>query len=203
MNLILNGERTAIDASDCANLAELVARSESLVRGAEEAVVTEVAVDGHVLPPEALSELERHALAGVACVEIVRRPRREVALGVLDQGAAYCGRIVAAIGEASGDYRAGRVQRASQQLADVIDALSVLTGITYSIAGVFVEEARSLAALQGEIQPWLEEMLDAQTGEDPILIADLLEYEIAPRVESWGKAMRAIYSDSARSDDGR
>ena len=136
-------------------------------------------------------------------IEIVRRPRREVALGVLDQGSTYCGRIVAAIGEASGDYRVGRVQRASRQLADVIDALSVLTGITHSIAGVFVEEAQSLAALQGEIQPWLEEMLDAQTREDPILIADLLEYEIAPRVERWGKAMRAIHSDSARSQDGR
>lgn len=203
MDVILNGERWAFDASDCANLAELVARSESLAPDAGDAVVTEVVIDGLALPPEALSELERHALAGVGRIEIVRRPRREVALGVLDQGSTYCGRIVAAIGEASGDYRVGRVQRASRQLADVIDALSVLTGITHSIAGVFVEEAQSLAALQGEIQPWLEEMLDAQTREDPILIADLLEYEIAPRVERWGKAMRAIHSDSARSQDGR
>lgn len=203
MELILNGERTAFDASDCTNLAELVARAESLVAGAEESLVTEIAIDGRSLPPDALSALERHALEGVGRVEILRRPKREVALGVLEQGADYCGRIVAAIGETGGDYRAGRVQRASQRLAEVIDALSVLTGITYSIAGVFVEGARSLATLQGEIQPWLEELLDAQTGEDPIRIADLLEYEVAPRIEGWGEAMRAIHGASARPGDGR
>lgn len=203
MDLILNGERTAFDAGDCANLAELVARAEALAPDADEAVVTEIAIDGRPLPPDALSSLETLALAGVGRVEILRRPKREVAFAVLDQGAEYCGRIVAAIGEAGADYRAGRVQQASRQLADVIDALAVLTGITCSIAVVFGAEARSLAALQGGIQPWLEEMLDAQTGEDPVRIADLLEYEIAPRVEGWGSAMRAIHAASAHPGGGR
>lgn len=203
MDLFLNGERARIDTQDCANLAELIARAEALDAGGESTVVVAVAVDGEALPPEALALLEARRLDDVTRVDVERRPSREVALGVLEQGADYTLRIVATIGAVVDDYRSGRVEQANRILADVFDALSVLTGITCSIAGTLAEAARDLGAQQGEIHPWLEEMLDAQTGKDPIRIADVLEYEIAPRVARWGEAMRAYAVDSARPGVGR
>ncbi len=203
MDLILNGELWPIDASDCANLAELIARAESREGDTEASVVVSVEVDGELLSPEALGSLESRTLENVQRVSVVRRPAREVALGVLEQGADYTGRIVAAIAEIIGDYRTGRSESASRVLADVLDSLSVLTGITYSISGALPEEAKALAALQSEIHPWLEEMLDAQSGEDPIRIADVLEYEISPRVERWGNSMRELVAGSARSAASR
>ena len=203
MDLILNGELRPVDTSDCANLAELIARAESFEGESEASVVVAVEVDGETLSPEALGFLESRPLANVKRVSVLRRPSREVALGVLEQGAAYTGRIVAAIAEIIGDYRAGRSENANRVLADVLDSLSVLTGITYSISGVLPKQAKALAALQSEIHPWLEEMLDAQTGEDPIRIADVLEYEISPRVERWGKSMSELVAGSARSAASR
>jgi len=203
MDLILNGEPRAIDASDCANLAELVARAEALEGGAGASVVIAVEVDGRALTADELGVLETRPLADVRRVSIVRRPSREVALGVLVQGADYATQIVGVIGETAGHYRAGRTEHASGVLADVLDSLAVLTGITVSISGVLADEARTLAALQGEIQPWLEEMLDAQTEEDPIRIADLLEYEVAPRIEAWGKTMQSLARAQAPVSAGR
>ncbi len=203
MDLILNGERTPIDTSDCANLAELIARAEALDCASEACVVVAIEVDGEALSPEELGVLETRRIDNVAQVSVVRRPSREVARGILEQGAGYTERIVEAIGAAVDDYRAGRSERANRVLADILDSLSVLTGITYSIAGVLADEAKALGIVQSEIHPWLEEMLDAQTGEDPIRIADVLEYEIAPRIDRWGVAMRDLCGGSAHLAAGR
>jgi hypothetical protein len=46
-------------------------------------------------------------------------------------------------------------------------------------------------------------MLDAQTGEDLIRIADVLEYEVSPRLERWGDTMRAFSAASAPPAGGR
>lgn len=199
MDLFLNGERAAIDTRDCANLAELIALAERAEGAGEDSVVIAIEVDGQALSPDELGLLEARRLDDVARVHVERRPSRAVATGVLEQGADYTGRIVPAIAAVVDAYRLGRLDEASRVLADVLDSLSVLTGITQSIAVVLPDEARTLGALQGEIHPWLEEMLQAQAGEDPIQIADLLEYEIAPRIESWGTTMRALAAGSARA----
>jgi hypothetical protein len=196
MDLILNGSAQSIDASNCANLAELVAAAERSSSSEEESVVVGVEIDGEPLSPEALSALESHSLAGVTTVSIQRRSTLAVARSVLEQGADYTGQIATAIGQTVDHYRSGRSDLANSLLANVTDSLTVLTGITYSVSNVLVEEAKSLAALQGELFPWLEEMIQAQTSEDPILIADILEYEIAPRVAGWGQAMRAIRDET-------
>lgn len=203
MDLILNGERCAIDASDCLNLAELIARAERHEESGEASVVVSVEVDGEPLPPDLLGAPETVLLGASQTIHLVRRPTREVAQSVLEQGADYCIRIVAAIGEASDHQRAGRVETGNRLLADILDSLSVLTGITYSIAAALPDEARTLAVLQGEIQPWLEQMLEAQSAGDPIGIADLLEYEVAPRIESWGQTMRSLTGTKARERAGR
>ncbi len=196
MDLILNGVPQSIDASDCANLAELVVAAERLDSDGGQ-VVTGVEVDGERLTPEELGTLENRSLDGVAKIEIERRPTLEVARSVLLQGADYAGRIVAAIGETVGHYRSGRSDLANELLADVTDSLTVLTGITYSVSAVLVEESKALAKLQGEIFPWLEEMIQAQTDEDPLRIGDLLEYEIAPRILAWGEMMRGFDGEAS------
>ena len=189
MDLILNGVPRSIDASECANLAELVVAAERLDAGGGH-VVTGVEIDGERLTPEELGTLEDRSLDGIGKIEIERRPTLAVARSVLRQGADYADRIVAAIGQTVGHYRSGRSDLANELLAEVTDSMTVLTGITYSVSAVLVEESKALARLQGEIFPWLEEMIGAQTDEDPLRIGDLLEYEIAPRILAWGEMMR-------------
>lgn len=192
MDLILNGEPKAIDASDCANLAELVAAAERVDTDENACVVVSVEVDGVVIDPEEMSALEGRSLEGIEQVVIERRETLDVARSVLDQGADYTKRIEAAIEQTVDHYRSARSDLANNMLADVIDSMTVLTGITYSVANVLAERAQALADLQGEIFPWLEELMQAQTEEDPIRIADTLEYEVSPRILEWGTTMRTL-----------
>lgn len=203
MDVFLNGEPRRFDVGGCANLAELVARAERDHDSQAPYVVVEVAVDGRPVEPEALGALEHCSLEGVRQVSIVRRPRREVALAVLAQGAQFADQVTEALGGLVGDFRAGRTERANGRLADVFDALTVLTGITSSISGELVAEAQAIAERQAEIQPWLEQILDAQSSKDPILLADLLEYEITPRITDWSTTMSAMHARSAPLANGR
>ena len=192
MDLILNGEARSLDVSECANFAELIVAAEQIESAETECVVVAIEVDGQALGPDELAALETRSLDGVQCVSIERRPTLEVARSVLSQGADYTRRIAAAIEQTVDHYRSSRSDLANGLLADVIDSMTVLTGITYSVSNVLAEEAQRLADLQGEIYPWLEELMQAQTEKDPIRIADVLEYEVTPRIEDWGVQMRLL-----------
>ncbi len=161
-------------------------------------VVVAVEVDGEALSPEQLGRLEARGLDGVDRVAIQRRPARAVARSVLTQGADYVERVVGAIDRTVAHFRGGRSDRGNELLADVSDSLTVLTGITGSVAVALPGAAAALAEVQNDLFPWLEAMVDAQTEQDPLGIADLLEYEIRDRIERWGEVLRAC----ADSGDG-
>ena len=191
MDVILDGEPRALDTSGCANLAELVAMAERSLEGDEESVVVAIEIDGQAIPPEELNGLERRPLEGIGRVAIERRPTRSIARSVLRQGADYSGRVVVAIDQTVMHFRGGRADRGNELLADVTDSLTVLTGITSSVAVALPQAAASLAEVEHELFPWLEAMIEAQTAQDPLGIADLLEYEVRDRIERWGRVMQA------------
>jgi uncharacterized protein YicC (UPF0701 family) len=150
-----------------------------------------VSLDGEALPPEALGELEEHGLEGIGRVEIQRRSAEAVARSVLEQGSEYAGRVVAAIERTVGHFRGGRSDQGNALLADVSDSLTVLTGITGSVSVALPGVVAALTEVQNDLFPWLEAMVEAQTEQDPLGIADLLEYEVRDRVEHWGSVLQA------------
>lgn len=192
MEIILNGDAQKVDPSQCANLAELVTAAERSLGDTEAFVIVGIEVDGTALSAEELSALESLSLEGIEKVLIHERPALEVARSVLDQAADYTGQICAAIVKTVEHYRTGRSDLGGELLVDVTDSLSVLTGITYSVSDVLIEESQILGRVQAEIYPWLEELVEAQSVKDSIRIADTLEYEIATRIEEWGTMMRKL-----------
>jgi hypothetical protein len=197
MEVIVDGERQTFDLSECANLAELVARAERTDADGDPSVVVGVEIDGERLSSDALGELETVGLEGLGRVSIERRSARSVACSVLTQASDYAERVVAAIDQTVAHFRGGRTDRGNALLADVSDSLSVLTGITGSVAMALPGAAAALAEVQEDLFPWLEAMVEAQTEQDPLGIADLLEYELRDRIAGWGDLLQRC----ARSSD--
>ena len=197
MQVTIDGEPWAIDPDECANLAEIVSRAENAEDASTPSVVVAVDVDGQPVPADELGQLEGRSLAGVERVEIKRRSAAAVASSVLVQGADYTDEICKAIDQVAEHFQANRGELASDLLANVTDSMNVLVGITMSVAGVLADRAEALVQLQLDLMPFLEEMIEAQTREDLIRLADLLEYEIRPRIEGWGKLMRDLGSGGA------
>lgn len=198
MQVTIDGEPWSVDTTDLANLAELVARAEDQESIHGPSVVVSILVDGQPVPVDEMSSLELRRLEGMESIDIRRRSSLAVARSVLLQGADYTIEISRAIQQVVEHYQRNRNDLGNELLANVTDSMNVLIGITMSVAGVMVEQAERLGRLQGELVPWLEEMIEAQTAADPVRIADILDYEIRPRIESWGETMRTL----AASDGG-
>lgn len=200
MEVIVDGERRTLDVSDCANLAELVARSESLEVGMGRRVVVGIEIDDRALSSEEMEGLESHRLDDVERVSIERRSAQSVARSVLRQGALYSREIVKALHRSAGHFRSGRSDRANELLARASESLSVFVGINASVADVVSEWSEELLGFEAELHPWLVQMIEAQSMEDPIGIGDLLEFEIAARVERWGVRLGEL-ADTALDED--
>jgi len=200
MEVILDGESRTLDVSDCANLAELVARTQRLESGAQRRVVVAIEIDDRPLSAEEMEALESHPLDDIARVSIARRSAASVARSVLRQGATYSREIVKAIGRSTDHFRSGRSDRANELLARVSESLSVFVGINACAADVVCEWREELMGFEAELHPWLVQMIESQSAEDPIGIGDLLEFEIAPRIERWGARLGEL-AEQPLADD--
>jgi hypothetical protein len=206
MEVILDGERRTLDVSDCANLAELVACADRLESGAESAerrVVVGIEIDDRPLSAEEMEHLESRPLDDIGRVSIARRSAQSVARSVLGQGALYSREIVKAVHRSADHFRSGRSDRANELLARVSESLSVFVGISACAADVVPAWSEELRAFEADLHPWLVEMIEAQSAEDPIGLGDLLEFEMATRIERWGARMGALAEAPAEDEQGR
>lgn len=184
-----NGEESAVDAAGCAHLGELVERC---ARAGPPGVVTGVRVNGCDIPEDGLGRLASFPLEGVALVELVTRPPREVAIASLASSASYAAALVHSLSQTAGHLRAGRIEAASRLHAEVTDALGVLLFAIAAASAFLGEAGRELSGLEDELKPWLESLIAAQRERDWLRVADYLEYEVAERVEQWRRRIEEV-----------
>jgi len=79
----------------------------------------------------------------------------------------------------------------SMRLEDLYRLLPLLP-ITGMEPGQPVFASRPLADIPGVLSPVLEELLEALKNRDTILVGDLSEYELAPKIEELGNVLSAI-----------
>ena len=190
MRIIQNGQpREAAGAF--ANAEELAV---SLVASGDEApqIVVSMRLDGVGVPGERLADLSEISLVGVREVEIATRPARELALQSLDSAAAYAGEVGKALTETAELMRASRPEVANEQFAEVIDAMSVLFFALDAAARQLGEEAVGIESIGERIQPWLDQILEAQQTQDWIRVADYLEYEVGPVIDDAPTMIRSV-----------
>ena len=190
MRIIQDGQpREAAGAF--ANAQELVA---SLATARDEAphILVSLRLDGVEVPGESLADLSEISLAGVREAEIETRPARELALESLESAAAYAGEVGKALAETAELMRASRPEVANEQFTEVIDAMSVLFFALDAAARQLGGEAAGIESLGQRIQPWRDQILEAQQTQDWIRVADYLEYEVGPVIDEAPTMIRGV-----------
>ncbi len=190
------GEEKEHDRARFRNLEELVT---AVVRGeAEPRVIERLVVNSVPLPDEMLDRLEEIELDAIEQVEIESRTHREIARSSLESCVDYGQKLASALLGAGELFRAGRTEEGNGVYAEALDALWVLIYALCAAGRELGPAGAALEGVEGEIQPWLAELLDAQTHTDWIRVADYLEYEIAPLLEKWiGAAETALRETAA------
>ncbi len=181
----------AFDCGDCENLAEVLERS-GRGREAEAHLYTHIRIDGLDLPEDSFSRLDEVSIAGVERIEVESRPSIEIAISSLCHSAEYVVPVRRAVGRVADLFRRGRSDEANDLLADVSDSLGVLVAAVTGTANVIPECAEQLLTPIQELVEWLDPVIVGQGNGDWVYVADLLEYEVDPRLEAWRRTMTQV-----------
>lgn len=104
----------------------------------------------------------------------------------------YLSRLIPAIGETAGLFRAGSEQEASRLFVHIIDGIEWLSEVTEMVAaalagdaGEKVYDGETLKERQARLINLSEDMLKANKQRDWVELADLLDYELLPYYKEW------------------
>lgn len=121
---------------------------------------------------------------------------------VLRDGCSYLddlGRFLSAV---AGLFRVGNGMEANRTLAELISGLGLLLQTIDTVGAVMGPQFdaslpgnQSLDSLVGNLNAVLTEIVHAQERKDQVLLADLLEYELAPCLEGWKGIFAALLAD--------
>jgi len=194
IRVVHNAVDEVFDCGDCENLAEVLERSGRGLN-AETHLYTHIRIDGLDLPEDSFSRLDEISIEGVERIEVESRPSIEIALSSLRHSVEYVVPVRAALDRVVDLFRRGRSDEANDLLARLSDSLGVLVAAASGSANVLPEAAERLLVPVQELVEWLDQVIEGQGNGDWIYVADLLEYEIDPRLESWGRTMNQVLAE--------
>ncbi len=194
IRVVHNAVDEVLDCADCENLAEVLERS-GRGRDEEAHLYTHIRIDGLDLPEDSFGRLEQISIDGVERIEVESRPSIEIAISSLRHSAEYVTPVRKALDRVVDLFRRGRNDEANDLLADLSDSLGILVAAVTGTANVMPETAERLLSPIQELVEWLDQVIEGQGNGDWIYVADLLEYEVDPRVEDWGRAMKQVLGD--------
>lgn len=124
---------------------------------------------------------------------------------VLDDGAAHAGELQRFTRTTAGLFRAGNERAALDHYIELLGGFDMLVralaeaacvlGVDFSttpVGGVTLER------FVGQLNTLLQETMAAQQRKDWVLIADLLEYELAPHLGQWQELFAVLGEKAAR-----
>lgn len=186
-----NDAERVLDPDGYGNLGDAIAAcmAES---GDSAQVVERLQVNGCVIPEPSLEALHDLPLDGVTEIELESRSPRSVALASLDSSAGYLTRVREALDRAAALLRSGDVAAANRLYADILDALGVLVFSLGAAAATLGKDGEPLGSVGAEASPLLSSLVEAQGRRDWVRVADSLEHEVSPLLESWSRRVRDV-----------
>lgn len=197
----VNGEDISVDCSDVTDLAGLVdkIRVHSFAPG--ELIVSLNADGKHVDVGEMETKGDSTPLSdlGVVEIETIRRPLEKAAELLRGMGD-YLGRLYDGAAGVADKFRMGSEEEANSLLAKVLDGLGVFTELVDTVkklsktdlAQISDEGGESLTSKEDRTLKTLKELETAQTNKDWVLVADVLEYDLAPLMNEWRRMLPIV-----------
>lgn len=188
--MVHNGARRPLDADAHPTVGAVV--DALLGAGADAHALVSIAVDGCGVDLDELGELRALPCAGVGELVVETRPLRAVASDALESASQYGAELAGALRRTAGLLQDGARARANALWAAAVDGVVVWLGAVNGAAAALGADGAPLAEVERELAAPLEALADAWERDDTIAIADLLEHELARRIEGWAARLAAL-----------
>lgn len=190
----VNDENLDVDQSGVTDVAGLLEKIKTARFEPGELIVSLIVDGEHVDVGSLETEGNPMPVSDIASVEIVtiKRPFEKAAELLRGMGE-YLGRLSEGAGGVADKFRIGDEEEANTQLGKALDGLGVFTDLVETVKNLsrtdlstIVDEAgESFSAKEDRLLKALKDMEVAQVNRDWVLVADILEYDIAPLMGEW------------------
>lgn len=198
MEIRINGEQIDFQLESEKNIGDILGSVESECEKSG-MTITGIRVDGIEIPADSLDGLFLRDIGSVSAMDLTTISGKDVERLLRDLGTRFSV-SVSLLQEVPVLLQTGKdlqvleyIHRFSSDLQNLYQLLPLL-----SIAGIRSETAGSgstdLEAYPSELAPILGQLLAALEAKDTVLVGDLSEYELAPRIEKLGAALAAVRS---------
>jgi len=186
MIIEIDGKRLDLDLSNFSNLEELIYDvMEKHVDGNK--LITEVKINDVTFSERWPGEAKVIPLDKIYKIEFITKPLHVIADKFLEDLPNKIDGIIEGLKEAAELYRVADEQEANLNFVKVINALREFINFIAQLKRVDIIEWDKLNLEEDyeKLINLMDEMVDVQEDEDWILLADLIEYELSPLMESW------------------
>jgi len=198
MEIRINGEQIDFQLESEKNIGDILGSVESECEKSG-MTITGIRVDGIEIPADSLDGLFLRDIGSVSAMDLTTISGKDVERLLRDLGTRFSVSVpllqeVPVLLQTGKDLQVLEyIHRFSSDLQNLYQLLPLL-----SIAGIRSETAGSgsidLEAYPSELAPILGQLLAALEAKDTVLVGDLSEYELAPRIEKLGAALAAVRS---------
>jgi len=188
MDVVIDGI-PGFAAAQSGTVTEVIAEIDEALRARGRALVS-LSVDGQAVSPESLAARFVTLAAGSACIEVTSRPLDELISEALDELSTTLPELPVACRKLAEVFQSETPEQGFEpftELARIWEHVKSRQRMICSALDIdfdaLVVEGRALAEHGHELNSFLDEAAQALRHGDLVLLADLLEYELAPRAE--------------------
>ncbi len=201
MVIEVEGKKIDLNLDNISNLEELIYKvMENYVPG--DRLITEVKINDVTFSERWPGEARVIPLDKIYKIEFLTKPLDFVAEKLLEDLPYKIDEITAGLKESAELYRVADEQEANLNFVKVITALRDFINFITQLKRVNIINWDNLDLEDDydKLIKLIDEMLDVQEDEDWILLADLIEYELSPLMESW-KEIASKMKDNIKKNE--
>ncbi len=190
--IYINGQKSELELSQFANFEEVIAATNKVCNDAEE-IITEVHLNNELFQELYPHQAEDIEINEIQKVEITSMKYVEMASQIVSELFKVTKSIRLASTNASESLRRGDDADAFNTITNMIDVvrnfLNMISCFQSDFNAPVTDEYTALTEKYSQI---LVEMNDALENQDWILVADLLEFELAPLSADWDEYLTSL-----------
>jgi hypothetical protein len=168
----------------------------------EGSFIRDVLLDGESLVSNGSLDLENIPVERVEraqCINVISRTLQEVTAEAVDGARTYLAGLEKPISIVASQFNSGQFDKAYANLGVLLDGVSNIINLVGSLesgygldCGSVIFQRASVTTHLKDLRLQLRELVQAQAQQDTVAIADLLEYELRPRMRVWSGIFSAF-----------
>ena len=191
MKISINGAETQEASFQGGTLGEVL---HAILNSRKDSYIRRVWLDGQEASSNTQDTLKT-STASVELLELELALLQDLVANNLTNAKEYLEKLVPGFQKAADLFRMGNEQEANQYYLQILDGIDWFSQVILTIVNAQVDIFKKQALEERQkkkLTNFMEQMLEANQNQDWVLMADLLEYEMAPFYKDWQEVLSKI-----------